>query len=167
MKTLQDLAYKLTEDLSVIMEEETDRAFRTASWAGRAWAPRKDVNTHPLLLKTTALRNSLHFARVANVIAVSSYLPYASIHNEGGVIRVPRTERMRRYFWARYYESKGREVKWKAMALTNKKTMNIRIPARPFVGVTDSTVQRLQQRLDQRLAGSEWAEWLRAELIKE
>jgi phage gpG-like protein len=38
-------------------------------------------------------------------ITFSSSLPYASIHNEGGTIKV--TTAMKKYFWAMYYQASG------------------------------------------------------------
>jgi phage gpG-like protein len=72
-------------------------------------------------------------------IVISANSPYAAIHQFGGTIRptIPITSKMRKFFWARYYET-GQE-NWKAMALTKKTEMKpvIRIPARPYVTLTN------------------------------
>ncbi len=71
-------------------------------------------------------------------------VPYAWIHNYGGtnVIHPAVTPKMRGFAWAKYYElggesSEGGEAgKWKALALTKKTklTIRVRIPQRQFIG---------------------------------
>lgn len=66
------------------------------------------------------------------------YVPYAALHEYGGTVRVPVTERMRGFFWARFYEAGGagspEAEKWKAMALTRQTVFTIEIEARPYAG---------------------------------
>lgn len=61
-----------------------------------------------------------------------SRVPYADIHEHGGTITVPVTERMRKFFWAQWYATG--EDRWKGMALTKVASFTIRIPARPYLG---------------------------------
>lgn len=72
-----------------------------------------------------------------NRVVIKFGVSYAQIHNEGG--RIPVTKKMRKYFWARYYETK-KEV-WKNMAM-NKKGY-IEIPKREFAKLTEEDVQRI------------------------
>jgi len=60
------------------------------------------------------------------------FVPYAAIHEFGGVVHVPVTVRMRRFFWAKFFET--RDEKWKWMALSKKTEFVIQIDARPFAG---------------------------------
>lgn len=53
-------------------------------------------------------------------------IPYALIHEFGG--EIPITDKMRRFFWAKYAETK--QQFWMAMALTKKSS--ITMPARPY-----------------------------------
>lgn len=68
-------------------------------------------------------------------IEVSANKVYAAIHQYGGTVspKIPITPKMRKYFWAQYFET--RDEKYKAMALTRKSVMTprITIPARPFL----------------------------------
>ncbi len=66
-------------------------------------------------------------------------VPYARLNNEGGVVIV--TDRMRAYFWAMF--AKTKLPFWRRMAL--KKSPQIIIPQRQFMGITpdlDKTVER-------------------------
>lgn len=90
------------------------------------------------------LRNSIHHTAVGNQVEVSSPLPYANIHNEGG--RIPITSKMRAFFWARYKETK--DPIYKACALTKK--THIDIPQRQFTGVsqyTDEAFDKVAQQI--------------------
>ncbi len=60
------------------------------------------------------------------------FVPYAALHEFGGVVHVPVTVRMRRFFWAKFFET--RDEKWKWMALSTKTEFVIQIDARPFAG---------------------------------
>jgi phage gpG-like protein len=62
-------------------------------------------------------------------------LTYAAIHQYDGNITpyIPITSKIRKFFWAKYYNTGL--VNWKAMALTKKKELKptIRIPARSYI----------------------------------
>lgn len=98
---------KVLKDISVEIGDEFDKNFERQAFFSRAWARRKSP-TRPgghILLDTSDLRKSIHSRIEGDSIVFYSELPYAAIHNEGGVIKV--TERMKRYFRARFYESQG------------------------------------------------------------
>ena len=94
------------------------------------------------MLRTGALRRSLTFRTEGNRVIVSSSMTYAQIHNEGGVVTVPVTERMRRYFFAMHH--KTGMSRYLAMALSRKQQYRIVIPRRQFVGITPETHKRLE-----------------------
>jgi len=71
-------------------------------------------------------------------IVISANSPYAAIHQFGGTLTptIPITSKMRKFFWAKYYNTGL--VNWKAMALTKKKELKPtnKIPARPYITLT-------------------------------
>lgn len=69
--------------------------------------------------------SSLTYRRVINVA-------HAAIHEFGGTITVRITDKMRRFFWAKFRETRDEKYKW--MALARRQTFTIRIPARPYIG---------------------------------
>lgn len=95
-----------------------------------------------------------------NVGIRASEIPYAEVHQQGG--RIPVTDKMRRFFWAQYYQhassagrsrgkrsisSSGEANFWKAMAL-KKANSTITIPKRQFMDVTpdlEKTILRVIQ----------------------
>jgi phage gpG-like protein len=80
------------------------------------------------------------------VIGVGDDLNYAAIHEFGGTIEIPVTEKMRGFFWAKYYEAGGGSedfetaqgattaAHWKGLALGAQKhsSFTIEMPARPY-----------------------------------
>ncbi len=148
----RSIEHELARKLAVIMSNETEAAFRSKVWDGVRWAPVRVANPRgSLMLRTGALRRSLSFVARGNVVAVSSSMPYASLHNEGGRVVVPVTDKMRRYWWWQYRKSGGRDVRYKAMALSRKSQWTICVPQRQFVGVTDETDRQLEAQLDEML----------------
>lgn len=137
---------KLAQRLVVILQQETDEAFRQKAFDGVAWQPTKyPVKQGSLLLRSALLRRSLSFKVNENTVVVSSSVPYATLHNEGGEVSVPVTDKMRRFFFAMHKKSK--EPRYLAMALSRKTSYSIRIPRRQFVGIQGTTSQRLQKAL--------------------
>ncbi len=96
----------ILKDLQVELHEQFDRNFENKSYFGVPWAPvKRDFGKGSLMIRTGDLRRSIQSNIVGNKITFTSSLPYASIHNEGGSITV--TPKMKRYFWAKYYEASG------------------------------------------------------------
>lgn len=130
----------------------------------------------PLLSRRNHLFSSLKYIPTDFRVTVSNDLPYASIHNWGGVVNPTVTPRMRRFAWAMYYNAQGLRNKpirgkkggkkrpsvkrtesaqqnfWKAMALTKKIRLNIQIPQRQFIGESEELNQRIQSRIENELS---------------
>lgn len=115
----------------------TDRSFESWQKPGR--------NSRPggaLLVKSAYLRNSLKvLSRSIQAIIFGSNAAYAQIHNEGGVITVTVTPKMRKYFWFMFRATNDVRYKW--MALTKKDRMTIKIPQRQFVGHSETLMSDL------------------------
>lgn len=106
-----------------------------------------------LLIKKGKLRRSIRVASISNdTVIISAKKPYSQIHNEGG--QIPITPKMRRFFWAKYYEARGKIKTNKAGTATNLNSRNvglsrdartwrnlalkktpIKIPKRQFMGI--------------------------------
>lgn len=123
------------------------------------WVKRQDDDTfgdtHPILNKSQALRNSLKIdeatmKRIA--LSAGDNLAYASIHNNGGTIRLKLTDSMRKYFWYIYMSltkgyARGNQpdhiMKWKYMALSKNDEIVIRIPQRKFIGNSEQLLKQV------------------------
>lgn len=80
-----------------------------------------------------------------NKVVVIAEAEYADIHNNGGTIVV--TEKMKRYFWAKYYElgETGAKAEYcLGMALKEVGTP-IKIPKRKFMGNSRVLMNKLEQ----------------------
>lgn len=148
------LIAKILRDIRVDLKDQFDQNFERQGFFSEAWKRRKSPlrGDGHILLDTGDLRRSISTRSDADSVVFYSTLPYASIHNEGGEIKV--TARMKRFFWAKYYEacggfkrkkdgslSKGKTTVrltteaefWKFMALM-KEGKTIKIPRRRFLG---------------------------------
>lgn len=119
-----------------------------------------DAGRGPLLSSRQVLYKSISYSAERGAVTIYSRVKYAAIHNEGGsVITHPRiTPKMRRFAWAKFYEAgggkkgqKGQETgdaaMWKAMALTKKSTLTVKvkIPQRRFIGPSRDVTSAAQQ----------------------
>lgn len=137
--------------------------FRSGGFYGDAWkkTKRQEVpfkgargSYGPLLSKSTHLMSNTDYLPGAAKVTIRNTAPYAGYHNEGAEAKV--TRKMKKYFWAKYYEAGGgRKAKsgggkasgktgkpkkknpeaefWQAMAL-KKPGSRIKIPKRQFLG---------------------------------
>jgi Mu-like prophage protein gpG len=115
---------RIVSDVRVVAMGEFKENFRRKAFFDQRWKRSKKG-----LIDSGRLRNSLRAQIKGNSIVFSSDTPYASIHNEGGEIKV--TKKMKAYFWYKYKATK--EEIWKAMAL-KREGEEIKIPQRQFIG---------------------------------
>lgn len=157
---------RILRHIGVGLGDEFDQNFERQGFFSEKWARRKSP-LRPggsILIDTGRLRGSVQRKVGDTAITFFSDLPYAAIHNEGGEIKV--TARMKRYFWAKYYEAQGgfqrkksgerrnnkhnRQLTtdadfYQAMALM-KVGKVIRIPRRQFLGMSPE-VERVVTRI--------------------
>lgn len=161
---MQDSKYlnKLLNDLRVALFSAFDENFERKAFFSSPWKERLREGKGTLLDSSGALRKSIRHEVEGTKIVYSSSLPYATIHNEGGDIIV--TARMKRFFWAKYYELAGK-IKQKRKGKVSKKQASliglaefyrsmafkpvgstIHIPKRQFIGFckeTDDIVKKV------------------------
>jgi phage gpG-like protein len=121
------------EMINFIMANFERQGFLDASV--QPWQERKDSSDvgRAILTKSGALRDSNKLISSSTKrVVVGSDSKYAKIHNEGGVINIPVTAKMRKFFWYKYIETG--EGKYKGMALTKKTHFSVTIPKRQFMG---------------------------------
>jgi phage gpG-like protein len=133
--------------------------FIKGSFDGKAWKAPQRYNENgnasqkygPLLSATDELMKSITFTTQPGKAIISTDKVYARIHNEGGVINIPVTEKMRKFAWAKHYETKQKDSKWKWMALTQKESLKINMPQRQFIGITTELTDILEKKLSEHL----------------
>lgn len=128
--------------------KQTDNS--SGGWKNRAFT--KGVQRNLLVnrgfLKDDIKVNNKSFSKI--VIGTSSITKdYASIHNEGASIKV--TDKMRSYFWAKYYETKDKSEKeyYKNLALTQKSSFEI--PQREFIGRSKKLNRKVKTRIKKEI----------------
>lgn len=162
---------RILKDIQVEMGDEFDRNFERQAFFSETWARRKSP-TRPggsILIDSGTLRKSVGSRITENSIVFYTTLPYATIHNDGGEIRV--TKKMKRYFWHKYYEATGsfgrrkdgnprkdkRTVQltteaefWKFMALKKEGSI-IKIPRRQFLGTSPEVEQAVREIIEENI----------------
>lgn len=165
-KNTRTVIRRILSDIRVELGDEFDRNFERQAFFNDAWVRRKSP-TRPggtILVDTGTLRRSVRSRTTDDSITFYTDLPYAAIHNDGGEIVV--TEKMKRFFWHKYYEATGsfgrkkngerrndkrtRQLSteadfWRFMALKRAGT-TIRIPRRRFLG-TGTEVERIVREI--------------------
>ena len=168
----------ILSDIRVEIGDEFDKNFERQGFFTKAWARRKSPirGDGHILVASADLRKSVQSRSDATSITFYSSSPYAAIHNEGGEIKV--TEKMKRYFRAKFYESMGMTKKqggkrrtltdggfyawtsqmnlnsnaefWRAMALM-KVGKTIKIPKRQFLGMAPEVEKEVTKIIEDEL----------------
>jgi len=155
MQTFQQLFNKLLNDIKIELHDEFDRNFERKAFFNTGWKPAIKNPIGSLMMRTGALRSSLRPEIVDNsAIKWESSLPYADLHNSGGIITV--TQKMKVFFWYRYKLATGGNNKnlnaesrfWKAMAL-KRVGSKIEIPQRQFIGDHPQVQKTVKQTTDE------------------
>lgn len=178
-KDVQKAVARILKDIRVEMTDEFNKNFERQAFFSEAWERRKSPLRPggPILVDTGALRRSIGSRITENSITFYTTLPYAAIHNEGGEIVV--TEKMKRYFWHKYYEARGsftfrrsgdqRTDKknrrltteaefWQIMAL-KKVGSTIKIPRRRFLGTSPEVEKAVRDIVEENLTEYFNLEW--------
>ena len=130
------------------------------------WGRGTEGKYTPLTSRRDRLMRSITAHPRPGEVTIINDVEYASIHNEDGEVNPRVTEKMKRFAWYKVYSiAKIRKRKpgekrrkkgtakpllpeaemWKALALTKKTRLHIKIPQRQFIG--DS--KALQQKIDE------------------
>ncbi len=122
----------------------------------------------PLLSERKHLFESIKYIPGDYKVKVSNEVPYAAIHNEGGTANPTVTPKMRRFAWAMYYKVSGKKKNkkknkktgtqenaaggfWKALALTKKQKLSIKIPKRRFLGESAELTRKINEKTEQEI----------------
>ena len=118
-----------------------------------AWQPRKgDTRSGgAILVQTGHLRDSIKIdSATMRQVSISNDAPQASLHNEGGIVKMEVTAKMRKYFW--YMHKATGEGKWKGMALTKKTHFIFRMPKRQFMGESADLMNRIDREFEGQIS---------------
>jgi phage gpG-like protein len=107
---------------------------------GVPFTPKSEDDSYDLLNKSGELIKSISFDG-RNTISVDTV--YAEIQNYGGTIEQTLTEKQKKFFWSKYYQTNN--SKYKKFALSKK--ISIKIPARQFAGKGIKTYQSIKKAL--------------------
>lgn len=181
--TSEQLLKNVLNDLRVELTDEFDKNFERKAFFDKGWKDTKhNVARGTLMMRTGGLRGSIRGDIKDGGLHYSSSVPYAAIHNEGGVLTV--TANMKKFFWAMYYKASGaittkkdgsaskskrnatlteEAAYWKSLALM-KVGDKITVPQRQFIGHHPQVDAAIHQVCDDNV--KEFAESIAATLQK-
>lgn len=146
---LKKLKRKTTANAKVKGLRHIKESFQKGGFTGATFEPwQRLVNpsSRAILINSGFLRDANRATeKKGRQVAFFNEAPYAQLHNEGGVLTVRITKRMRKYFWFMYHKTE--DERWKWMAFTKKERFRIKIPQRKFLGHSDTLLQQLQDDL--------------------
>lgn len=132
-------------------------------------------NYGTLLSSRKHLFSSIKYTPADYRVRVSNDVPYAPVHNWGGIVNPTVTDRMRRFAWYMFYKSSGKSKKaatgqkkrkndgsakvqenpqaqfWKRLALTKKTKLQVRIPQRQFLGESAELTSAIKARVENEI----------------
>ena len=172
MSDMSRVISQILRDIKVELSDEFDRNFERQGFFSEKWqrSRRAKASGGATLIDTGKLRRSITSRSDATSITFYTTEPYAAIHNEGGEIKV--TAKMKRFFWAKYYEASGsfgrrkdgslRQDKrnarlsdaasmWQYMALM-KVGSTIKIPKRRFLGASVEVERAVREIVEENIA---------------
>lgn len=144
----------------------TDSRFTAWKKSRRLESGGKDAGSKygTLLSSRNLLFGAIKYVPGNGRVKVSNDLVYAPAHNWGETVCPTVTLRMRKFAWAKYYESGGGKkkstqgsnpvedpeeaVKWKKLALTKKKKLSIKMPQRQFLGESQVLNDKIEKKTD-------------------
>mgnify|MGYP003634348228 CR=1 FL=1 len=151
------------KQIGVLMVAESQRAFKEQKHGGKSWDERAPVNifgiiadfaagkrkppnrrfeTRPALRDTGALAKSIAFEVRGKVVEVGTNLDYAAVHQFGGKVESKTlTSDVRRLLWGwlkRQDSQMQSRIGWVLNAKYKGKKIEAEVPARPFIGITES-----------------------------
>lgn len=132
---------------STILSGGTSKWVQLAPSTKAAYA-KKGWSTDRTLARTGGgLASAITVRGVGRHIIISAMKPYAQAQQEGATIRriINITKRMRKFFWAKFYETQ--DAKFRAMALTKKTqfSQTIIIPPAPYLVLQQQDLADMQE----------------------
>ena len=161
------------KQIGALMVSESQQAFKAQKFGKDSWEARAPINVYgiiadfaegkkkppdrrferrPALRDTGRLAASIAFQVISDdTVEVGTNLEYASVHQGGGRIESKKiTPSVRRAIWA-WLKKQGRELKSELGFLLNKKfenkTLVGEVQARPFIGVTQQTIEDVKETI--------------------
>ena len=160
---------KALKQIGVMMVAESQASFKEQRFGRKAWRERSPINVfgiisdfaqgrrkpparrferRPALRDTGRLANSIAFAVKGKVVEVGTTVPYASLHNFGGVSKSEKiTSTVQKSLWS-WLKKQDESLKERLGWLLNDDMVNEqleqRVPKRQFVGITMETRKQIR-----------------------
>lgn len=144
----------IINDTRIELTEEFDRNFERKAFFDQKWPSNKLINRRgSMMARTNNLRRGYISKIEGEKIAFTNSMPYASIQNEGGEIKV--TNKMRKYFWAMFYQASGQITKTKGGKVSkSQKNTNLSIEAQQWKALALQPIGKVVKIPSRRVIGA-------------
>ncbi len=160
---MNGLVRELPGLVGAVVLNSVDNNFRSESFFGQAWAPRKVQKGNEgraILVQTGRLRRSFRLETSGLTVTIFTDAPYAQIHNEGGVITG--TANVAEYTRNQYEMNEvskpgSRKEKWKKETVgtgtvrAHTRSINLTIEQRQFMGEHPELDNDIKTLLDKEI----------------
>ncbi|NDV45493.1 hypothetical protein D0T49_00300 [Paludibacter sp. 221] len=145
---------KILRNVRVDLTEAYDRNFeRKAFFSGAPWLPTKrPVSRGSLLLRSSAMRNSIKSEVRGESIVFTSSKPYTEIHNEGGTINMPARKQVIHFNQKGRFSKNNKKASYAQKASVGAHT--VKMPKRQFIGDAPEVEQIVKENIDEVLPSS-------------
>ena len=160
------------KQIGALVVAESQRAFKAQEFNRRAWPERSSVNvfgiiadfhmgrrkpparrfeTRPALRDTGRLASSIAFEVRGKAVEIGTNVEYAAVHQTGGETESkPITAKVQAAI-AAWLKSQPESLKdrlgWLTSPEATDQTLTMRVPARPFIGLTANTRKAIRKTL--------------------
>ncbi|MEG0760060.1 MAG: hypothetical protein RR411_01140 [Chryseobacterium sp.] len=144
----------ILNDARIELTDEFDRNFERKAFFDQMWPSVKLINRRgSVMARTNNLRRGYRSRIEGEKIVFSNSMAYASIHNEGGEIKV--TAKMKKYFWAMYYQSTGQMTRSRSGTVTrSQRNTNLSIEAMQWKALALQPIGKIINIQSRRVIGS-------------
>ena len=151
---------RLPTEIATIAVNFSKERFREQAWFDQTkepWTPRKRARkgsgrrSQTLLVDKGRLKRSIRkISATTDKVVIGTDVPYAEIHNNGGVInQVVSVKQHTRKAHSRSRKGRKESVK-EHIVKSHRRKMNVRIPARPFLGNSQELQRRILEHITSR-----------------
>lgn len=139
----QDLFELAGDDRWEALKDSTKSAYK-----------RKGYELNPTLVRTEHLRNQTEVSVQGTSIKIVSNSTHGAAHQFGSdhTTHPKVTPKMRKFFWAKFYETDDEMWKWLALTKKQQLDIDVHIPARPFITIHQDTLENINEYLAEFLS---------------
>lgn len=146
---MSDLTNRILKRLKGDLTEAFDRNFEDKRFFNESQKWVKTIRRVPrgsLLVRTSAMRNSIKSSIQGESLVYTSSKPYTAIHNDGGTINIPARKQVIHFSKKGRFSKNNKKAKYAQKA--NVRAYKVTIPKRRFIGDAPEVNKIIKEVID-------------------